>query len=353
MYPAEPPQGASATRRSGRLARNGTMVTMFRSLSLSTAAALLFALAGSGQNAKKSALDKPTLEKYLRHLWVMDSRVDVKISDPKPSTQLPGFLDVTVHVSMGNQGQDMALLVSKDGSKVMQGSIWDINFNPFKKDLDTLKTQFEPSMGTPGATVVLVEFSDFQCPYCKEEALMLRRNLLSAYPTQVRLYFKTFPLESIHPWAKPAAIAARCAYRQEPAAFWEFHDWVFENQASIMPENLKDKVMEWSKARKDIDALQLGQCMDSKATEEEVNANIAQGKELGVDRTPTLYVNGRKIDRTLDWNSLKSIIDYELEYQKTAKNAGEDCGCDTSLNLPGLPANRAPAITPSTPSKKK
>ena len=93
--------------------------------------------------------------------------------------------------------------------------------------------------------------------------------------------------------------------------------------------------------------------MDSKATEEEVNANIAQGKELGVDRTPTLYVNGRKIDRTLDWNSLKSIIDYELEYQKTAKNAGEDCGCDTSLNLPGLPANRTPAITPSTPSKKK
>src|SRR5688572_13469710 len=242
---------------------------MSRSLLFPILAALLFAMTGSGQNARKSALDKPTLENYLRHLWVLDPQMKVKVSDPKPSTQLPGFLDVSVNIAMGTQAQDVELMVSKDGSRVLQGNIWDINSNPFKKDIDQLKTQFEPSMGTPGATVVLVEFSDFQCPYCKEEALMLRKNLLAAYPTQVRLYFKTFPLEGLHPWAKPAAIASRCAYRQDPAAFWEFHDWVFENQAAITLENLRDKVMEWSKARKDIDALQLGRCMDSKATEEE------------------------------------------------------------------------------------
>jgi protein-disulfide isomerase len=319
---------------------------------LITAAAALFGLAGFSQTAKKSALDKATLEKYVRHLWVMDSRVAVKISDPKPSTDLPGFLDVTVSVSMGQQGQDLKLLVSKDGSKILQGTVWDVNFNPFKKDLDRLKTQLEPSMGTPGATVVLVEFSDFQCPFCKEEALMLRKNLLAAYPTQVRLYFKMFPIENLHPWAKPAAIAARCVYRQDPAAFWEFHDWVFENQTAITPETLKDKVLTWAKTRKDIDALQLGQCMDTKATEEEVNENIAQGKELGVGGTPTLFVNGRKLDTTIAWPNLKAIIDFELDYQKTAKNAGEDCGCDTKLNLPGLPAPKTPAMTPAAPKKK-
>ncbi len=98
--------------------------------------------------------------------------------------------------------------------KILQGQVFDIATNPFKKDLDKLKTAFEPSMGTPGADVVMVEFSDFECPYCKEEAAMLRQNLLSAYPKQVRLYFKTFPIESLHPWAKAAAIAAKCVFRQ-------------------------------------------------------------------------------------------------------------------------------------------
>src|SRR5215471_2562142 len=218
---------------------------MSRPLSLLLAAALCLATAGFAQNqSKKSALDKATLEAYVRHLFVMDKRIAVQVADPKPSQQLPGFMDVNVHASMGPQSQDFQFLVSKDGSKILQGSIFDVNSNPFKSDLDKLKTEFEPSMGTPGADVVLVEFSDFQCPYCKEEATMLRQNLLSAYPSNVRLYFKTFPLESLHPWAKAAAIASKCVYRQQPAAFWEFHDWVFAHQAEIKPENLKDKVME-------------------------------------------------------------------------------------------------------------
>src|SRR5262249_7412872 len=143
---------------------------MSRPLFLSLAAALCLLTAGSAQNqSKKSALDKATLEAYVRHLFVMDKRITVEVSNPKPSGQLPGFLDVTVHASMGAQSQDFAFLVSKDGSKILQGSVFDVSTNPFKGELDKLKTEFEPSMGTPGADVVLVEFSDFQCPYCKEE----------------------------------------------------------------------------------------------------------------------------------------------------------------------------------------
>jgi protein-disulfide isomerase len=173
---------------------------------------------------------------------------------------------------------------------------------------------------------------------------MLRQNLLSAYPSNVRLYFKTFPLESLHPWAKPAAIASRCVYRQKPAAFWEFHDWVFGHQSEIQPENFKDKTLEWAKGVKDLDALQLGQCMDSKATLAEVDKDIAEGQALQVDRTPTLFVNGRRINSTIDWPSLRNIIDYEIEYQKTAKNAGENCGCDTQLSLPGMPKDKTPPL---------
>jgi protein-disulfide isomerase len=325
---------------------------MFRSLYLSLAAALLLALSGSGQApAKKSALDKPTLEAYVRHLFVMDSRIKVEVGDPKPSAELPNYMDVAVRASMGAQSQVFNFLVSKDGAKILQGNVFDINNNPFKRDLDKIKTESAPSAGTPGATVVVVAFSDFECPYCKEEAAMIRQNLVSAYPKQVRYFFKEFPLESMHPWAKPAAIAGRCVFRQQPAQFWEFHDWIFGQQAQITVENLKGKVLEWAKDKKDIDTLQLGQCFDNKATEAEVDKSVAEGKALGVEGTPTLYVNGRKIGQAIDWANLKAIIDFEIEYQKTAKNAGEDCGCDVKLNLPGMAP--PPSVTPMSVSKKK
>lgn len=143
---------------------------MSKSLFASLAATLALALVLSGQNApKKSALDKATLEAYVRHLFVMDSRIKVEVADPKPSADLPGFYDVNVHASMGAQSQDIELMVSKDGSRILQGQVFDVATNPFKKDLDKLKTAFEPSMGTPGADVVMVEFSDFECPYCKRK----------------------------------------------------------------------------------------------------------------------------------------------------------------------------------------
>ena len=320
-------------------------LSMFRRFLFFVTAALCLSLAGSSQTPpKKSALDKATLEAYVRHLFVMDKRIAITVSDPHPSADLPGFMEVGVHASMGAQAQDFQFLVSKDGSKILQGNVYDVNNNPFKHDLEKLKTEFEPSLGAPGADVVLVEFSDFQCPYCKEEATMIRQNLLTAYPQNVRLYFKTFPLESLHPWAKPAAIASHCVFRQQPTGFWAFHDWVFEHQAEINPENFKTKVMDWAKTQKDLDGPQLSQCMDTKATAAEVDRDILEGRGLGVDRTPTLFVNGRRLASAVDWPNLKSIIDYELEYQKTAKNAGENCGCDTRLSLPGMPQEKTPVL---------
>ena len=180
---------------------------MSRSLLLSATAALFLALSGPAQSpAPKSAFDKAALEMYARHLWVLGPELKVVVLDPKPSADLPGFKEVTVRISQGTASQDAKLIVTNDGSKIIQGTVYDMNFNPFKPQLDKMKTQGQPSIGTPGATVVLVDFSDMQCPHCKDEAKMLREHLVQEYPTQVRLYYKDFPL-SIHPWAKPAAIA--------------------------------------------------------------------------------------------------------------------------------------------------
>jgi protein-disulfide isomerase len=313
---------------------------MSRCFLLTLAAAFLLAAPVSAQNQKKSALDKAVLEAYVRHLFVMKPEIKVQVADPKPS-QLEGFVEVMVHASLGDASQNFPFLISKDGSKIVQAVVYDVNSNPFKPDLDKLKTESQPSLGTPGAPVVLVEFADFECPVCKTEAIMLRQNLLAAYPTQVRLYFKDFPLDSIHPWARPAAIAGRCAFRQNPSSFWSYYDWVYAHQAGIIAPNLKDKAMEWAKGDKDIDVLQLGRCIDTKATEAEVDKNVAEGRALDINATPTLFVNGRRIPQAIDWTNLRGIVDFEIEYQKTAKNAGEAC-CEVKLDTPGLPQKAPP-----------
>ena len=347
MLPPSPfYHGNAAGESTGLTLYNGE--SMLRSLLLSLTALVFFAAPGPAQDAKKSALDKPALEAYVRHLFVMDSRILVQISDPKPSADLPGFLDVVVHASLAAQSQDFKFLVSKDGSKILQGTVFDMANNPFKNDLDKLKTEGAPNFGTQGAPVVIVEFSDFECPYCKQEAALLRANLPATYPRQVHFYFKEFPLEGLHPWAKAAAIDSRCVLQQGSAEYWDFHDWIFLHQADITAENLKDKVMEWAKPKSTVDSAKLGQCMDSRATESEVNRTIAEGHALSVDQTPLLFVNGRRVTGQ-DWAQLKNIIDYEIEYQKTAKNAGEDCGCDLKLNLPGQPQQKT---LPMAPPKK-
>jgi protein-disulfide isomerase len=330
---------------------------MLRSLLCSVVVVL--SVASSGWAAKKSApenpapvpIDKKALETYLRHLYVMDKRVTVEVSDPTPSA-LPGFRQVTVTASLNNSRQDFELLVSQDGTKIIQGSVFDATENPFKKDLDKLRTDGAPNFGTQGAPVVIVAFSDFECPYCQKEAKTLRDNLLTTYPTQVHLYFKQFPLTSIHPWSKAAAIASRCVLKQNADEFWKYHDWIFANQKDIEPDNLKQKVLGWAQEEKTIDTLQLGSCMDSRATEAEVDKDIADGHALKVDSTPTLFINGRRLTSAAEWPMLQAIIDYEIDYQRTAKNAGEDCGCSIRLDLPGAPQAASP-ISPIGSAKKK
>jgi len=321
------------------------MEIMFKPLFSSLLAALLLVAAGSAQSDKKSAYDKAYLEQYVRHLWVLLPTDTVTVGDPKPS-DVPGMQEIHVKIARGPASGDELLYVTKDGSRILQGTSFDVTNNPFKKDLDKLKTSFQPSLGTPGATVVIVLFSDFQCPHCKTEATMLRQNLISTYPTQVRLYFVDFPIENLHPWARAAANAGRCVFHQDPGSFWEYYDWIYGHQETTTVENLKQIVDIWAKDRKDIDTLQLNGCMDTKETDKEVTAEIAKAQELEITGTPTIFVNGRRIPNSVEWPALKATIDNEIEYQKVAKNAGEDCGCEVKLDVPGLPK------TATSPIKK-
>jgi len=283
---------------------------------------------------KLSAFNKPVFESYVRHLYVWPTAVQIEIGDPKPGP-MAGFDEVRVRASQGKASQEEVFYVSKDGKKIVRGQVFDIAQNPFQSDLDKIKTELRPNIGTPGAPVVLVAFSDFQCHFCREEAKALRENLLKEYPKEVRLYFMDFPLESLHPWARAAANAGQCVFKMNPAAFWDYHDWIFERQEQITSENLESKILEFART-KELDGDKLKACMDSKTFDGTVEQSLAQGRAIGVQSTPTLFVNGRRLVGAVDWRELKRVIDYEIEYQKTAKNAGEDCGCSVQLSLPGF-----------------
>ncbi len=285
-------------------------------------------------SADQPQIDRPKLEAYIRHLFVWPPPIEVNIGDPQPGP-MPGFYQVKIRGSQGNASQEETFYVSKDGQKVIRGDVFDLAKNPFKDNLDKLSTGFQPSFGAQGAPVVIVEFSDFECPFCREEAKVLRENLVKDYPKQVHFYYMNFPLESLHPWAKDAAMAGRCIYHQNADAFWTYHDWIFEHQDEITPDNLKSKILEAMNG-KGVDTAQLSSCIDSKSTESEVQATRDLGHSLEVNSTPVLFVNGRRMTGAIRWEDLKRVIDYEIDYQKTAKNAGEDCGCSVALPMPGV-----------------
>ena len=285
-------------------------------------------LAQPATPVKRSAFDKPQFEKYIRQVELLPDTIKMTVGDPQPSG-FPGFKEVQVGFVTPQGIASMHYFVSDNGQLIVKGAMFDINKHPFQRELDKLKTDLQPSFGAAGAPVVMVVFSDFQCPQCKNEATVLRDNVQKTFPNEVRVYFKDFPLEKMHPWAKSAAIAGRCVFREKPAAFWDYFDWIYAHQDEILPDNLKTKVLGWAET-KNLDTAKLGQCIETKATEKEVDREIAEGRSLQVSGTPTIFINGRPITGSLPWNALEQVIRREIGYQQSAANAGEKC-CEVSI----------------------
>jgi len=285
--------------------------------------------------APVSALDKTQLETYVRHLLAVIPEVQVKIDDPKPSST-PELLEVDVHFLYQGRSQDETFYVTKNGQHIIRGVVYNIGENPFKEDLEKLKTAGAPSFGPASAPVTVVEFGDFECPNCKEEAKTLRDNVPTQFPTQVRVVFKDFPLDQIHPWAKNAAIDGRCIFQQSLPGFWKFHDWIYEHQTDITYENLKTQVLDFAKTLPDLDSIQLGHCIDTKATAAEVDASMAEARSLHVDATPTVFLNGRRLVGNYPWQNLAQIISGELNFEKSAQTAppAADKCCEVKIPSP-------------------
>ena len=152
----------------------------------------------------------------------------------------------------------------------------------------TATVTIDPTMtrGSDAAPVTILEFSDFQCPFCKRAQDTLEQ-VMREFPDRVRIVFKDFPLD-FHPGARPAALAARCA--GAGGRFWEYHDLLFVAQPDFSREQLVGYAQ-----RLGLDRAAFAACLDSRRFAASVDADIAEGRARGVRGTPTFFINGRRL----------------------------------------------------------
>ena len=185
-----------------------------------------------------------------------------------------------------------------------------------------------PSRGPEDAPITLVEFSDYQCPYCKAAEKVVAE-VLERYPSQVRLEYRHFPLDSIHPHARRAAEAAMCAADQ--GKFWEFHRVLFEESPKLEPEKLGAYAQRVGLDRAAFDA-----CLAEQRHAATVEADIEAGRAAGVAGTPAFYVNGRPVTAGRSLQQFSAVIDEELER--------------LGVPVPPPPPPPAPAPQPAAPA---
>jgi len=283
---------------------------------------MIFNALALGSNAQQPspAAAPPTplqksIEAYLRNLYAFGPEVQVSVGAPKDS-EVAGLLETDIAVKIGENNESAKFYVSKDGKFLFRGELSDLTRDPLADTRAKLQTKDAPSLGDAKAPITLVEFSDFECPVCRNlhDAL---RGLLPKYAHQVRVIFKDFPIEQIHPWARTAALAGRCAYQQDPQSFWKMYDLIYDHQDLISAENAWDKMLDYA-ARSGLNSDTFKSCMSSPQAASEVDASLANGKELDVRSTPTVFVNGRRIIGA-DAHAVQQYIDFDLAQLKAAK----------------------------------
>ena len=267
----------------------------------------------------RAAYDRSSLETLVRYLLLWGPEVKLDFEAPRPSP-IAGYKEVRVRATYGEGSQTETLFVSDDGKRVIQGSVYDVNRDPFRRVAERISLQNQPRRGPPNAPLALVVFSDFECPMCRRLADDLKSNVEKTYRGQASIYFKDLPLAARHPWAVEAAVAGRCVFHQNPEAFWAYHDWIFAHQSEITLDKFREHALTAIQSTS-INREKLVSCMDSRETEPEIKESQREASDLGVSGTPTVFLNGRKMPGP-SWPHLRSAIDFELK-----KKTADDCHC--------------------------
>jgi protein-disulfide isomerase len=255
-------------------------------------------------NASDDAATQKLIE-YFRRKQNVPPSMQVEVKDLKPS-KIKGAKTGVLQVG----GRSVEFTMSDDGRYAFFGELEDLTVDPFASVMKKISLKNVASRGPANAKVTIVEYSDFQCPFCARGYQTLENQVLKDYGDRVRFVFKNFPLP-MHPWATAAAVASECAREQKPDAFWKLYNFYFQNQRDITPQNLKDKSLEVLKDD-GVDPAKFSDCFDNKKTLDLVKAEQAEGGSVGVNGTPAFIINGRLISGAQPYDNFKAVIDDEL-----------------------------------------
>jgi protein-disulfide isomerase len=244
---------------------------------------------------------------FLHATFGYDPQLTWKTVSIKPS-EAEGLAEVNVEMS-GPQGQGtQKFFVSEDHKHAVVGEVIPFGKQPFEQSrLELQKKVTGPTRGPANAPVLLVEFSDLQCPHCKEANPTIER-LLNEDPN-VRFVFQNFPLPS-HNWALKAAAYSDCVGRASNDTFWKFLDSVYAAQTDITADNADQKLTDLAD-QAGVKGQDIAACAATPEAEARVQESVKLGQSLEVNSTPTLFINGRPVGVSgNNYDVLKQLVDF-------------------------------------------
>jgi len=259
---------------------------------------------------------------------------------PSPSSDFPNYNSVVVTVNSGERKQDLKFVVSKDGSSLVRTIKFDLSKDPYEELMSKIDVNGRPTRGAKASKVVVVNFDDFECPFCSRLHQTLFPEILKEYGDRVTFIYKDYPLVEIHPWATHAAVNANCLAAQNTDAYWDFADYIHANQHDVSNEKTPaarldavDKLTLLQGQKHNLDIVKLQACIKAQ-DETAVKASMKEGDGIGVEATPTMFIGGQKIDGAVSISEVRAALDRALK----------------DANLP-VPEHAAAAPAPAPASK--
>jgi protein-disulfide isomerase len=275
------------------------------------------------------------IERQVRSYYNIPVDVKVTVGAVTSSSDWPSYDTVSVAIDGGDgKPKDYKFLLSKDRATMLRLTRFDLNKDPFAELMSKINITGRPVRGAKSAKVVVVNFDDFECPFCSRMHQTLFPEILKEYSDRVTFIYKDDPLTEIHPWALHAAVDANCLAAQNDDAYWDFADYIHANKQEVDSEKTPgarfetlDKLTLLQGQKHNLDADKLQACVKAQK-EDAVRASMQEADDLGVNGTPALFINGQKIDGVVPVSQVRAALDAAL------RNAGET----VPQHLPSAPA---------------
>lgn len=277
----------------------------------------LLVCVGCAAQSSSPDLDR-RIERQIRSYYNVPAQVGVTVGPKKPSTEFTNYEEFLVTFTIGEKKQEQNFLVSKDGKSLIRLAKMDLTKDPFADVMRKIDVSGRPIRGGKDAKVTIVNYDDFQCPFCARMHETLTSEILKTYGDKVKVVYKDYPLTEIHPWAKRAAVNANCLAQFTTPGYWSFTDAIHTNARTISQTKGSEEqlaavdkltLLEGQKAGIDITGLQ--SCVKAQK-DDKVTASMQEAETVGVSSTPTLFVNGQKLEGAVPAEELKAVIDRAL-----------------------------------------